>query len=178
MKMLIFKAILVVLIALGASNYLVYLQTGKAPFDFNDLQLPDMPTDLIPSELPKVSLQLPDISLDSLKQDKPAANAGTDTIYKWVDENGVTQLSSEPPPAQQNAQILVVDPNANVIQSAGQVSGPETDDKQATATAPSPLLQGQVYSPSQVNKLMDDAKNVQQLLNDRYENQRRVIEGQ
>ncbi|MEH6628079.1 MAG: DUF4124 domain-containing protein [Motiliproteus sp.] len=178
MKILIFKAILVVLVALGASNYLIYLQTGKAPFDFDDLRLPALPTGLIPTELPKVSFKLPDISLDSLKSDKPTVSAGKDTIYKWVDKNGVTQLSSEPPPAQQNAQVLVVDPNANIIQSAGQVSDPETEDKQETATAPAQLLQGQVYSPSQVKKLMDDAKNVQQLLNDRYENQRQIIEGQ
>lgn len=140
MKKIIFKALFMVAIAIGGSNYLMYIMTGKSP-----MSLPD-----------SFSLTGPDFS--------KAIPAKQDKVYKWTDENGKTHFSSEPPPDTESASLLEVDPNnVNVIQSVK----PRKRDGDAAATPD--ISVGNVYSPSNVKKLINDAKDVQNKLNKRYE---------
>nr|WP_252738328.1 DUF4124 domain-containing protein [Saccharophagus degradans] len=136
---MIFKCVVVVVLALGASNYMMYIMTGKLPFSTESL---------------------PSFSSPSL----PTFAEGKTTAYKWTDANGVVHYSSEPPPNPADAAVkMEVDPNVNLIQGIKEeptIAG-EADTPQG------PDFSGNIYSPEKVKKLVDDAKAVQQQMNER-----------
>lgn len=153
MKKLVTKAVLVVVIALGASNYMLYIMTGKTPFDSSDMKVPDL-------------------SFSSPKLDDINPLSDSNKVYKWVDENGVTQYSSEAPPESVKSKILDIDPNVNVVQG---LKLEEDDTEEIAQTQTNALPQGSVYNPQAIKKLMDDAKNVQKKLNERYKEQENAL---
>lgn len=140
MKKLIFKCVVVVILALGVSNYMMYVMTGKLPFS---------------------SDSLPSFSSPSM----PTFAEGKTTAYKWTDANGVVHYSSEPPPNPADAaEKMEVDPNVNLIQGIKEeptIAGAETEAPQG------PDFSGNIYSPENVKKLVDDAKAVQEKMNER-----------
>lgn len=141
-KKLVIKATFMVLVFMGVSQYFVYIMTGKSPLE---------------------NFKMPSFSASDLKEDvSNLATGGKQTVYKWVDENGVTQYTAEPPP-DQAATSVELDPNANIIQG---VEMPEDEDAPTAAPQVS-MPDGNIYNPQSIKKLMDDAKNVQTLLNDR-----------
>lgn len=148
MKTLIFKAVLMILIMVGISNYLMYIMTGKAPFSFGDM-----------------SLNMPEASISELKSHIPA---GKEQAYKWTDANGTVHYSSEPPPENHAVELIHVDPNTNLVQ--GLRSEPKKVETQVNQVPATTLPTGSVYNPKTIKKLMDDAKGVQETLNKRYEN--------
>lgn len=148
MTKLVVKIIIMIVVMLGVSNYVLYIMTGKTPFTSDSLP-----------------------SLDTVKDLTPAIPAGKDTAYKWVDEKGVVHFSTEPPPEEQQAERLEVDPNVNVIKSV------KPREQESPETAPAPELQSP-YTPEGAKKLIDDARNVQKLLDDRYEKQKEIIDSQ
>lgn len=147
-KKLVIKVIVLVVVMVGISNYAVYLMTGRSPFSAKDIALPSISVPKLP--------------------------AGKDTAYKWVDEKGVVHYSTEPPPqAAANAQKIEVDPNQNLVKGvepAAESSGEPVDQTAPTLQSP--------YSPGAAQKLIEDAKNVQNLLNERYEMQKKIIDAQ
>lgn len=142
MGKIIVKALIMVGIAVGISNYLMYLSTGKTPFS---------------SGMPDLSFDAPSLGNGSTKKQQ---------AYKWTDEKGVVHYSSEAPPEMAQAEILEVDPNANLIQG---VEIPTKEAPKAAAAQPS-MPKGNIYNPKTIKKLFDDAKGVQETLNKRYEN--------
>lgn len=137
MKSLIIKCIVMILLALGVSNYLIYIKTGKLPFSLD---------------------KIPSISTPSFNDAPSFISGRKEQAYKWTDENGVTHYSSEAPKEVNNqAQIIEVDPDTNLVQGLRM-------DKEA---APTGLPTGSVYNPKNVKKLMDDAKAVQEKMNER-----------
>jgi hypothetical protein len=130
-------------------------------------------------ELPKIGL--PD--LPSLPESTPtgliSAPGGDETvIYQWKDSSGSIQFTNIPPPEGVDYTVKGYNPNANVIQS---VKLPEVDaevepEKKKEEKQPSmPEDLSSVYSPEKVNKLIDDAKNVENLLNNRLKQQNAII---
>ena len=132
----------------GISNYILYMQTGKLPFDIGNLKAPSLAS-------------LNPANLNPLRSDKA-------TVYKWVDENGVTQFSTEPPPNQdQNTEVLELDAkDMNTMQA---VEIPDRDSN-SSATALNNLPTNPLQVPGAVKQLVDDAKNVQNLMDERYKN--------
>ena len=88
-------------------------------------------------------------------------------VYKWRDENGVMQFSNTPPLTGGVAEQVVLDPS-NLMQA---VKVPvEEAPKQAVETeAPNP------YSVKGMKKVMDDARGVEELLQQRHEGQQEMI---
>lgn len=142
MKKLIFKCVFVVIAAVGVSNYMMYIMTGKLPFS-------------------KDSISLPSFSGSGL----PSLSEGKTTAYKWTDENGSVHYSSEPPPNPSvAAEKLEVDPNVNLIQGLKE----ETEIAGSDASQPQgPDFSGNIYSPENVKKLVDDAKAIQGTMDER-----------
>lgn len=158
MKGLIFKMIAMVVVMVGMSNYVLYIMTGRSPFD--GFKLPSV-SDAIPSSIDDITPSI----------------GGKQTVYKWVDENGVTQYSSEPPPDQASTS-LELDPNTNVIQAIEMPedeSSSSASSKQNNETPQLALPEGPVYSPDNIKKLIDDAKNVQKTLDERYQKQEEML---
>ena len=148
MKKMIFKACLMVGIVIGISNYMMYIMTGQTPLS---------------------QLNTPDLSISSgLNEIKEKVSPTK--VYKWVDENGVTQYSSEPPPnLDLKAQTLEIHDDVNVIQGLVAEGEEESVEEENPQVA---LPQGpmSVYSPEAVQKLVNDAQDVQKILSERYEN--------
>ena len=138
-------------VVIGMSNYALYLMTGKTPFS---------------------SFKLPSFSKAEIQSVNPLNNR-PEQAYKWVDKKGVTHYSTEKPPQEQaSVEVLEVDPNVNIIQS---VKMPEEIEEASTTITP---VEGPLYDPQNIKKLMDDAKNVEKVLQERYEKQEEIINSQ
>jgi len=162
---LIFKMLLMTGVFVGISNYMMYIMTGKSPFaNF---------------KLPSLSLDKKDISKNIAK----ALSSEKQQAYKWTDSNGVVHYSSSPPAhlsspeqieqakAQKYLETLQIDPNTNLIQGSKLAEDTETEQNKQT---PSPIQN--IYTPAGAKKLIEDAKNVEKLLNDRFQEQKNAID--
>ena len=131
---------------------------GKPLMSLSNLKAPDI-------ALPKLP---PAIKTPGSTQD----TVGKDVVYKWKDKDGVTQFSSTPPPTGVEYTSKGYDPDLNLIQSVKvKTEQPEksADDTIKQVKKPSDI--GNPYSPKKIEKLFDDAKNVEKLLNDRMKQQ-------
>lgn len=140
---------------------------GSTMMSFSDFELPDFSSPSLP-DLPQVD----DITESAGIGDRQV------TIYEWQDSDGNLQFANETPPPGTEFRIRQFDPDANVIQS---VTWPaETPDAPAgDATQPETSAADQApnaFSPESVKKLMDNAKNIENLLNQRFQNQQSAID--
>lgn len=150
MKKLIIKCIIMAALFMGVSQYFVYITTGKTPFDnFN---------------IPNFSLNKQSIS--------NFASDGKQTVYKWVDEKGVTQYSAQAPSADQQVKTLEIDPNMNIVQG---LQMPEDEKEEESSKPEISMPTGPIYSPESIKKLVDDAKNIEKLLQDRMDKQEKIL---
>ena len=135
---------------------------GRPLMSIDDLKGPD--------------LSLPKIPSGISPPDSATGSAGNDLIYKWKDAEGVTQFTSSPPPAGVEYTSKGYDPNMNLIQSVKVKPEPEAEpeaEPQSKKEKTSSI--GNPYSPEKVEKLFDDAKNIEKLLNDRMKQQEAAL---
>ncbi len=135
---------------------------GRPLLSFSDLKLPE-------SDIPLA---------DKLKSAEDVDNLGSgDVIYNWTDDEGNIQFSNSPPPTGVGYTVKDYDPNLNVIQSVEvPVDEPEDElnsesEKQITGTEDI----GNPYSSEKVEKLFEDTKNIEKLLNQRFKNQEAIL---
>lgn len=86
-------------------------------------------------------------------------------VYKWQDASGTWQFSNEPPPEGVARSVKVYRTDANITQSIKPEPPPAENPAQTTTDIPTtavPLMP--LTDPERVKKLMEDAKNVQNLL--------------
>ncbi|MBT3204373.1 MAG: DUF4124 domain-containing protein [Gammaproteobacteria bacterium] len=122
------------------------------------------------------NIKAPKISLPSLpdkvkNQGGNSALTSNDIIYKWRDEKGELHFSSTPPPEGIEFTAKGYDPNANLIQSVKVITESPKQLKQQNTQVQKPSDIGSPYSPAKVEKLYNDAQNIQKLLNDRQKKQ-------
>jgi hypothetical protein len=111
----------------GIGNYLVYLGTGRVPF--NDVWQHFKKN---PVEIPKPG----SFDLPSLPQLPSISGKHESRAFKWTDANGVVHYSDQPPDGQ-NAQLINMDPNQNLVQGSpppAQETAP-TNSKTASSKA-------------------------------------------
>lgn len=101
--------------------------------------------------------------------DKTKSKAPTSTktkVHKWRDKNGVWQYSDTPNP-NGNSEEMWVDPNTNLVKgtpiSASEPAPKSQQTKNNSPNIPVPIT----VSPDKVSKLMDDAKKIQDLMDQR-----------
>ena len=93
-------------------------------------------------------------------------------VYKWRDQNGVMQFSSEPPSTTADVERVVLDPDINVIQAVNLPEQDSVEEKKVAITeTPNP------YSIKGMKKVMDDAKGLEQVLQQRDEEQQKILDG-
>ncbi len=102
----------------------------------------------------------------------------TTTVYKWQDADGEWHFSNTPPPPGVASQVQTYRADTNVIQAPQTPKAPATvaPKRQAAAEAPDSSIPG-LPSPDKVKKLMDDARAVQDINNDRMDVLNRQIDG-
>ena len=126
-------------------------------------------------------LKAPDLSIPELP--KAATGRREDLIYRWVDDSGIVHFTNTPPPAGVAYTVKGYDPDANLIQSV-RPTAPTEPEPVRPVQAPSEKQPaslkdiGNPYSIEKVEKLMEDAKNIQHVLEDRAKRQDQLISGQ
>ena len=132
------------------------------------------------------SLKLPENGLPDLPSlpESVISASGTETadgkilIYQWKDSGGNIQFTNIPPPQGVEHTVKGYDPDTNVIQSVQSPVEEITDDDDSNAgpnLSAEPDGIASVYSPEKIEKLFDDAKNVEKLLNERLKQQEAII---
>jgi hypothetical protein len=114
-----------------------------------------------------------DNGLSELKAKAPEnfSNAVTEekvSVYKWRDKNGVMQFSNTPPASGAVAELIVLNPNSNIVQAV-KIPQQEAFTEEVNSSAPNP------YSIQGMKQVMDDAKGVEQLLQNRHEQQQKML---
>jgi hypothetical protein len=167
---LAFKVAVMTLVLFGGMNYMAYLYTGKSFF---------------PAWLEKTRARIANFKQDASEALGSVKTAAEDTtgraIYKWTDADGVQQYTSDPPPEGVRAEIVRLDPNANLIRAVPvPESAPETPaapaDSAPSEQAPAAPDIPFPYTPEQIGKTMEDARNAQKTMNERIEQQQRILE--
>ncbi|MEY4589596.1 MAG: hypothetical protein RL497_1672 [Pseudomonadota bacterium] len=124
-KITVFLAVLA-----GIGNYLVYLSTGRVPFNEIWRHYSKNPVSLPKPSLP--SLDLPSLpQLPGLKED------GRHKAFKWTDKNGVIHYSDQAPDGK-DATLIDMNPDRNLVQG----------DPQATATPEAAVANKKQTAPS------------------------------
>jgi hypothetical protein len=142
-------------------------ESGDTLMSFSDIELPDFSAPSLPKG-PEV---------DSITDSK-RFTGGQDTIYQWHDSEGNIQFTTEPPPEGAEYQVRHFDPDTNVIQSV-EVPSREVPVGEvgvdAEKTVESVAEDKNPYSPENLKKIFEDARNVEKLLDQRFQNQESAI---
>ena len=174
---LLIKSLTVVVIVTGVGSYSSYLLTGLWPWQ--TINLPSI-SDLSASGealLDQVEQITPDLTV-------PASDSTT-TVYKWRDKEGVWHYSNTEPPQHSNAETLHLETNVNVL-PASETPATTSDSSQMIKTPATAAKSDQkptednsqpsLYSSEGIQKLMQDARNVQELMNNRAAEQQQAID--
>lgn len=96
---------------------------------------------------------------------------GETRVYKWKDAEGVWQMSDSPPVDETEYETVWVDPDANLIKGLSPEELELTlEGDPNSAPSPTPAVDIPLpltVSPEQLNKLLDDVKDVQSLMDQR-----------
>ena len=142
---------------------------GEPLFSFSKLKLPEF-------SMPKLSMpDMPSLPSDGEPVEADDSDlAGKDVFYQWLDADGNLNFTTEPPPEGTAYTLKGYDPDTNVIRAVK----PETVEADA-GTGPVPPAQsqsgepgeiGNPYSQESIEKLFNDAKNIEKMLNERLQN--------
>lgn len=136
---------------------LMSLSKFKLPdISMPDVSLPDMPS--LPANDAPVVADDSDLS-------------GKDVFYKWQDADGRPHFTTEPPPEGVEYTLKGYDPDTNVIRSVEPIPDPAAEEPEASAQQGDrdPGEIGNPYSKESIEKLFDDAKNIEKILNERLQ---------
>jgi len=171
MKLFSKMLIAVLVIALLLPFTLLKGKDGSAMLNVMDLNFPSvsMPELSMPDFL---SLDLPGLA-GRIGNSDDESLTGKDVIYKWTDANGNIQFSNNQPPEGVVYMLKGYDPNLNVIQAVETPTTrpeavPEFESKKKVTSAKDI---GSPYSIENIEKLFEDANNIENLLNQRMEHQ-------
>ncbi len=91
-------------------------------------------------------------------------------VYKWRDKHGVMQFSHTSPPTVHNAEAMLIDPNKNLIKA---IKSPKREEAKTAVTTQT----ASPYSVSGMQKVMNEASGVENLLNSRHQQQQKMLDG-
>jgi hypothetical protein len=165
------KAVMLTIVIFGAVNYMSYLQTGSS---------------LLPIWAEKTMAKIAHAKVVAIQalnsvNAREAQDSEAEVIYKWTDADGVLQYTNVPPSQGINAEIVQVDSNTNLIPAVTASQSEAEAVPLVTVPAVAEKLpagpdQPFPYTPEQVKKTMDDARNVQQMMNEKLEKQQQVLD--
>lgn len=171
MKLLMKMMLAVLVIGCLLPFTIIKGKDGKPLMSFSDLKMPELKTP---------DIDLPDaIPTPSLGGEKDPMS-GKDVVYQWRDSQGNLNFSSTPPTDDSEYTVKGYDPNQNLIQAV-KVKPPEPQvvekpDVEIQTKLPEKSTDlGSAYDPEKIKSLMKDAKNVEQLLKDRMQQQEALI---
>jgi hypothetical protein len=146
---------------------------GKTLMSFSDFNLPDF-------KMP--DFKMPDFKMpDMLASDKLLRTNGggsrEDVFYRWNDAKGNVNFTTEPPPDGIEYTVKGYNPDTNLIQAVEipveepVVDPPPPGSEPASENKSSAQDPDSPYSKDNIQKLFDDTRNLEQMFNQRYNNQ-------
>lgn len=111
----------------------------------------------------------------SAKPPKNMTNVTTDKkvqVYRWRDEHGIMQFSNTPPPDAQQAEIVELTPNTNIVKA---VEVPEEEEEEKRS-GPKVMTVGSPYTPGGMKDLLDSTSSVNEGLSERQLEQQKLLE--
>jgi len=138
---------------------------GKTLMSFSDFNLPDF-------KMPNI--EMPDMLASDKKRRTSGGGSREDVFYRWNDAKGNVQFTTEPPPDGIEYTVKGYNPDTNLIQAVEiPVEEPPPAPVVETASESNSSEQGldSPYTKEKIQKLFDDTKNIEKLLNQRYEDQ-------
>jgi hypothetical protein len=163
------KLIFTFILLFGVSNYANYLVTGKT-----------LDLDLKKSLLSDISISKLSNSIsgkaESVNQNiKPEAEESY--LYKWRDEKGVIHYTSEKPSVEiNNLESMKINNQSNVIPALSySKNSSNTEQAQQISRQLSTELPENIYSPEGIKQLFDQARGIQNLMDDQFNQQENLI---
>jgi hypothetical protein len=148
---LLFKILLVLALAAGIGNYLIYLKTGQFPLSQHGPRWKETLKNSLQNHVQdgkNAVSNLPD-QVNALKNITPPAlvpkNNNTQA-YKWVDKQGVVHYSDQPPTVEQ-AQMISINPDTNIIQGTAPATAAEPKQVEASGQNEEPRLPIKALEP-------------------------------
>lgn len=153
----IISMLVIILVIAGIAPFILPLKNGEPLLKWSDISIPNLP------ELPEIAILKGDTSTSV-------------TTYKWRDAEAVLHFTDSPPDGV-SYQTITVDPNTNVIQSIrpsapAQQTVSETTRRPAVPPAYSPTT---AYDPAKVSEILDSARNIDKILQQRKEQQDKLL---
>jgi Domain of unknown function (DUF4124) len=140
MRLFILKLMVYLTLFAGLGNYIVYLTTGRIPLREIWLRYGKLPTSLPTPSLPSVDLpKMPTL---------PGRNEGHQKAFKWTDGNGIVHYSDQPPDGQ-DAKLIDMDPDQNLMQGTPPADPPQENTTQEKKTHPKKPAESEI---DQINK--------------------------
>jgi Domain of unknown function (DUF4124) len=160
---------------------------GKTMMSFSDFSLSDFSL----SNFSSANFKMPDFKMsdfklpDILGSDKliptDAGASREDIFYRWNDAKGNVHFTTEPPPDGTEYTVKGYNPDANVIRAVELPAEEPVAESPASAaeTASDDMSSaqdvGNPYNKDNIQKLFDDTRNIEQLLNQRFNNQNSAV---
>ena len=117
--------------------------------------------------LPDMAFRMPSLPSWESIPDELGEHAGETKVYRWTAGDGSLQFSNMEP-ENTEYEVVWIDPDTNLIQSLSAntptLSQLPAQDSQESTINPFPVLS---ISPEQLEKLHEDVKNVQNLMDER-----------
>ena len=165
MTRLILKTFFIACILYGLGNYASYLMTGRLPSIVK--QPPEIPAFNISKLTKSISTKL---RINS--EEKDTENK---YLYKWRDTNGVMHYTSDKPQKDINYESIRLSNDTNVVPAVSESD--TTSEHPVQQQLPSTEMPANVYSPEGIEQLFNQAKDIQNLVNEQFE-QQEVISNQ
>lgn len=159
--MKLYVKFLLFILVLGVAGLFFIKKPDGQPWLSLDDFMPD-----VPSLMAQASNMLDGAERKLDKATSSDPNAGKTKVYKWRDSSGNWHLSDKPISAAGGRdKVMHVDPDTNLVGGVRE-SAPEVEQSRSDGVinaVPLPMT----VSPDKVGKLIDDAKAVQDLMDDR-----------
>ncbi len=169
-KRLIFRIIVLMVIATGIMSYLASLNGIDIRQFVPTFNTPQLPSFTLPS--------VPDFKLPTANEN---AAATISKVYKWRGDDGSWHFSETLPEGVTPAQVIFLNSETNVIQGQPQPDTVSIDIAPKNEPAPIPPQNPSVnlnpYSKQAIDKLLNDARGVQKIMDQRSRDLEQATQG-
>jgi len=93
-------------------------------------------------------------------------------VYKWRDQYGVMPFTNTPPPQTQQAELVVLTPDTNIVKA---VEVPEEEPEQKRS-GPAVMKTGNPYTPGGMKDLLDTTSSLATDMNQKQLEQQQLME--
>jgi hypothetical protein len=93
-------------------------------------------------------------------------------VYKWRDQYGVMQFTNTPPPQTQQAELVVLTPDTNIVKA---VEVPEEEPEQKRSR-PAVMMTGNPYTPGGMKDLLDTTSSLATDMNQKQIDQQQLMD--